>query len=446
MRPPPDNEQIVKLAKLIYEIEELAAPSIDTVNSWRARVASLTTSKAFQYNPIIQSRAFLLLGCMARGEIDDDLLYQILVSLRGAVHEWANKGNPATVISIVICLSKVVKILPTHSRYIAQLFWLGTAVVQFGSVALFSAGIELIFASIQTIQERHLPEAMGTDLINFLMDSRSGAEEAACQMEDETGLNFDVNFSFSLAALVVKGLRHPSTKDKTNALLRCVLEASSIGPDGSSQSPSRRVSAEQLGIYLALLPSVTRPEALGEILALAGLPQDYCDEAVQARKRGSVKDGNLMKYFDPLDNRTALLSFALVAALLRTADDDAERLVLFTFLAESGPWYPAILSIVYDQLTPSLHVALANAQSARVLEAVQTIASTAIFEPVFAAQVAETANRGGPGAFLEEAGFPMLLDCASFDPNAMTKERRLIMATLATGLLGSFIEGSSSFQ
>ncbi|PWN19235.1 hypothetical protein BCV69DRAFT_313979 [Microstroma glucosiphilum] len=444
MRPPPDNEQIVKLAKLIYEIEELAAPSIDTVNSWRARVASLTTSKAFQYNPIIQSRAFLLLGCMARGEIDDDLLYQILVSLRGAVHEWANKGNSATVISIVICLSKVVKILPEHSRYIAQLFWLGTAVVQFGSVNLFSAGIELIFAAIQTIQERHLPEAMGTDLINFLMDSRSGSEYAACQIEDETGLNFDVSFSFSLAALIVKGLRHPSTKEKTNALLRCVLEASSIGPDGPSLSS--RVHAEQLGVYLALLPSVNRAEAFGDVLALAGLPRDLCDEAVQSRKRGHVKDGSLMKYFDVFDNRTALLSFALVAALLRTADDDMERLTLFTFLAESGPCYPAILSIVYDQITPSLHVALANAQSPLVLEAVQTIAQTTIFEPVFAAQVAETVNRGGPGAFIEEAGFPMLLDCASFDPNALTKERRLIMATLATGLLGSFIEGSSSYQ
>ncbi len=123
VRDPPDNASIERLALLMYEVADAAAPSVDAANSWRARLTSLVTSTAFQYNPIIQSRAFVLLGCLAQGEIDDDLLYQILVSLRGSISEWASSSSDMPMISIVTCLSKVVRILPTRSRYLPQMIW-----------------------------------------------------------------------------------------------------------------------------------------------------------------------------------------------------------------------------------------------------------------------------------------------------------------------------------
>ncbi len=91
--PTPSNSDIENLASKMYQVAEHAAPSVDTANSWRARLTSLVTSTAFQYNPAVQSRAFVLLGCLAQGEIDDDLLYQIIVSLRGSIAEWGTNGN-----------------------------------------------------------------------------------------------------------------------------------------------------------------------------------------------------------------------------------------------------------------------------------------------------------------------------------------------------------------
>ncbi|CAO1638983.1 unnamed protein product [Sympodiomycopsis kandeliae] len=469
VRPVPDNAAVAKLAGLVYEIAELAAPTVDTANSWRSRLTSLVTSTAFQYNPIVQSRAFILLGCLAKGEIDDDLLYQILVSLRGAITEWANlgKGGEGPLISIVTCLGKVVKILPEHSRYLAQMFWLGAAMVQYGHVQLFSAGVELMHASIDTLHERRIAEDAGTDLLELLMESRYEIRDAASRLDDETGIDFNNSFSFSMAALLCKGLRHPSTKDGTIALLQRLLECSAVGADGLNRSAIGQVSSVQLGFFVALLPTATRPEAFGELLSLAGVPQDVCRRGVE--ERGFSGDGGLFKYLDVVDNKSALLIVALVTSLLSAAENEPERLLLYGFLADAGHYHAAILSIMYESLAAGMREVLINSQSRQLLEATQAIVQTAVFEPIFNAQATETAQRGGPSAFLEEAGFAALLDCATFPqhqphpntPNtnsggnnankdssgggteSMSDARRLIMATLSTALLASLIDAGT---
>ncbi len=48
-------------------------------------------STAFQNNPAIQPRAFTVMGCLAREEVDDDLLYQVLVALRNSIGRLATR-------------------------------------------------------------------------------------------------------------------------------------------------------------------------------------------------------------------------------------------------------------------------------------------------------------------------------------------------------------------
>lgn len=344
VRETPDNASIEKLAAIMYDIAEMAAPSTDTANSWRARLTSLVTSTAFQYNPIIQSRAFVLLGCLAQGEIDDDLLYQILVSLRGSISEWANVGNDAPMISIVTCLSKVVKILPDRSRYLPQMFWLGISMVQYGHVPLFKAGAELLHATINSIYSRGLPADEGkTDLSTFLLDARYEFREAAMRLDDETGVDFEINFSFGIAALLVKGLRHPTTKEITTDLLQSLLRFTATGTDGAPRSQDGRIATSQLGFFVGLLPTATRPEDFGELLRMAGADDAVCEAAVQSRREGQ---NGLFHHLDALENKIALLVVTLVASLLQHAESDAERLLLYGFLADSAREVPAIVSIL----------------------------------------------------------------------------------------------------
>ncbi len=80
-----------------------------------------------------------------------------------------------------------------------------------------------------------------------------------------------------------------------------------------------------------------------------------------------------------------------------------------------------------------------KSQNSAVVHAVQSIATAAMCEPVFAAQASETARRGGPSAYLEETGFVSLLDGAAFPP-IYDEHRRLHVARLSTSLLTAIID------
>lgn len=430
VRDTPDNASIERLATMMYEVADVAAPNTDAANSWRARLASLVTSTAFQYNPIIQSRAFVLLGCLAQGEIDDDLLYQILVSLRGSIAEWASSNSDMPMISIVTCLSKVVKMLPTRSRYLPQMFWLGIAMVQCGHVPLFKAGAELMHATVDTIWERNIPASHGSELIAYLLDARFEFRDLACKLDDETGVDFDINFSFGMAALLVKGLRHPSTKEVTTKLMQAMLHHCGEDGHGERRSKGGRISEQQLGFFVGLLPTATRAEEFGQLLALAGVEASICETAVETRRAGYK---GLQEYLDVLNNRIALLLVTLVTSLLQHAESDAEKLLLYGFLNEAAREVPAIVSILYDSLAPSMKDVFVNCSNGAILDAVHGIAQTAVSQPFFAAQARETAIRGGPNAYLAESGYGSLLGCGAFVP--LMEGRRHVLCKLSIQLV-----------
>ncbi|KAE8216200.1 hypothetical protein CF327_g640 [Tilletia walkeri] len=440
IRDSPDNEAIEKLALLMYSIAEMAAPTIDTANSWRARLTSLVTSTAFQYNPIIQSRAFVLLGCLAQGEIDDDLLYQILVSLRGSLTEWANHGNDAPIISIVACLSKVVSILPARSRYLPQMFWLGVAVIQYGHVALFKVGVDLLRTTIATISERKLNVEEGEpDLVAFLIDARFDFREAARRMDDESGVDFEINFSFGMAALLVRGLRHPSTKEGTIDLLQMLLRFTASDHEGRPRSADGRISDAQLGFFVGLLPTALQPDTFGELLRMAGVEEREVKAAIESRQ---TDNNGLFNYLDAFDNKIALLVVTLAASLLQHAESDQEKVLLYCFLADSARMVPAIVSILYDSLAPGMREVTINSQVAPILDAVNAIAQVAVSEPIFSAQAMETTLRGGPSAYLEESGYASLLDCGNFTP--LKDFKRLTLSKLMTALLVGLIDAGTT--
>ncbi len=156
--------------------------------------------------------------------------------------------------------------------------------VQCGHVPLFKAGAELMLATVETIWQRGIPTSEGSDLIAYLLDARFEFRELACKLDDETGVDFDINFSFGMAALLVKGLRHPSTKEVTTKLMRAMLRHCGVDASGERCSSDGRISERQLGFFVGLLPTATRLEEFGQLLALAGVEPDACSAAVEARR------------------------------------------------------------------------------------------------------------------------------------------------------------------
>ncbi|KAF9579343.1 Ras GTPase activating protein ira2, partial [Lunasporangiospora selenospora] len=184
------------ICKALMEVIELGSPNNDAANAARARWMGLVTSTAFQFNPAIQPRAFVALGCLAREEVDDDLLYQILVALRGALGMFV-ESDCNLIMSIVMCLTNITANLPADSRYLQHMFWLGLSIVEIGHVPLFTCALELLQAVLKVLDTNGF--FVDEPLDEVLLRARQPMLDVTKELDESVGLNFETHFSFGVA-------------------------------------------------------------------------------------------------------------------------------------------------------------------------------------------------------------------------------------------------------
>ncbi|KAI9491357.1 hypothetical protein BDB00DRAFT_874401 [Zychaea mexicana] len=396
----------------LLEVLHCGAPSIDVANTWRARWMSLVASTAFQFNPAIQPRAFVVLGCLGREEIDDDLLYQILVALRGALAIF-NESDPNLVLSIMMCLKNIVESLPGDSRYLLQLFWVAVALVQVNHSPIFVMAIELLQAVLRALDASEF--FVGDTVSDVLLAAREPMAEVARQLDLLCGVNFESHFSFAIAGTFMKGLRHSNAKDMIYTGLTTFLDIEcKQTPTGSGDD---MIESRTLGYVAGLLPIAAKNEALKELLRLAGLDGIYDDEMDAMffdpkYTGGPSKAASSSFYygiFDRLDipdNTTALLLISLLATQLNSADNESERLFIYGLLAEAAVAMPEVFALVYDTLLPKMNQIVVSSQTQPIIESVKSILVTACSDPVFG----DSKNRRSQKMLLEELGFTALGD------------------------------------
>ncbi|CAG8450213.1 2329_t:CDS:10 [Ambispora leptoticha] len=419
MMPLSSLEQIVQS---LLEIMVCGAPSIDMSNTWRARWMSLVASTAFQHNPAIQPRAFVALGCLAREEVDDDLLYQILVALRGAL-ELFSDNDVSLIVSIIMCLTNIVENLDSSCRYIRQLFWLAMSLVQIGNILVFPSAIRLLQVVLRALDVNGFFEHK--DITKVLLEARAPLAEVAVTMDYEAGINYE-HFSFAVAAALLKGLKHPATKTDTQAVLNLFLEISSKGI-GIEQNI---VDSSMLGYLAALLPISAKNAEMKELLWVCGIYDMDVDNAELANTYYKI-----FPRLDIPDNQTALLLISLMVAMLQNAEHEPERLFLYGFLAEAAIAIPEVFALVYDTLQPKMNQIITSSDTIPILDAVQSILYTVVSEPLY------SRARGNHMPFLEEIGFKNLMECGSF--HGITREKMRANALLATILLADSTASAS---
>ncbi|KAK4060229.1 uncharacterized protein Triagg1_10854 [Trichoderma aggressivum f. europaeum] len=267
------------LTVILFDICSIAAPSIDLANSWRSRWMSLVASTAFQNNPAVQPRAFAVMGYLAREEVDDDLLYQVLVALRNSIGQFGEDGNSEMLISIVTSLSKMMIKLPSASRYGLQLFWLAMSLVRLVPIGLFNCTAQFLEAVLTNIGA--VGNATGEKIVPLLLQSRSQLEESALPLDDAYGIHFDhESFHFAVCAYLVRGLTDTSTRPTAIRVLSSFFEianSTTVPPTAKSNPTTDSLP------YLAL------------ISARSVLPEDYRD-GLWIAGIGSESTGNTTTY------------------------------------------------------------------------------------------------------------------------------------------------------
>jgi neurofibromin 1 len=295
-------------------------------NAWRSRWMSLVASTAFQNNPAIQPRAFTVMGCLAREEVDDDLLYQVLVALRNSVGRFGEDSNSDMLVAIVTSLSKMMAKLPSASRYGLQLFWLAMSLLRLVPPNLFNCTamfLESVLTNISTSGEMR-----DDKMVPYLLQGRGQLDEAALPLDEAYGVQFNSeNFHFAACACLVRGLTDTVTKATALRVLSTFLEMTSC----TTTSPSASVSAttdknprdlSSSSPYMALILARTvSVEELRDNLWSAGInPSGLSDISSSNRLRNAqdlvhMKDKDLLlntaielvdfQYLeDPVQNRT----------------------------------------------------------------------------------------------------------------------------------------------
>ncbi|RDA86328.1 hypothetical protein CP532_4331 [Ophiocordyceps camponoti-leonardi (nom. inval.)] len=211
------------LVKFLMNTCVIAAPSIDMANAWRARWMSLVASTAFQNNPAIQPRAFTVMGYLAYDEVDDDLLYQVLVALRNSLARFADEGDDEMLLAIVASLSRMMA-RPHCSRYDVQLFWLAIYLVRLVPQGLFNCIGRFLEAILNNIA--HRGNVRGEELVAFLMQSRLQLADAAQKLDDAFGVHFtEETFHFAVCASLVRGFTNSTTRGTAVRIFSSFVEA-----------------------------------------------------------------------------------------------------------------------------------------------------------------------------------------------------------------------------
>ncbi|KAI2626815.1 GTPase [Xylaria nigripes] len=351
-----------QLSILLFDTCTVAAPSVDLANAWRSRWMSLVASTAFQNNPAIQPRAFTVMGCLAREEIDDDLLYQVLVALRHSITRFAENGSTDMLVSVVSSLSKMIVKLTSASRYALQLFWLAVSLIRLmPTPRLFNCATHLLEAVLTNIGISN--ELRSEKTAAFLLQGRSTLEKATLPLDDVYGVHFTPdNFHFAVCACLVRGLTDPVTKPTTLRVVSTFLElttgylsASAVkaSPDVFYQSP-----------YMTLIQSrLVDPEQVEECLWSANV-----DPAILA----NLSLDRDVHHLENISDRDLLLHIAIQLVDFPGLEPDLQTNNL-TWLNDLALARPAAMVNLYPSISSLLNRILVHAQKPETLKAAHNL-------------------------------------------------------------------------
>ncbi|KAJ3009749.1 Ras GTPase activating protein ira2, partial [Thoreauomyces humboldtii] len=363
------------VVRCLLDVAEAGAKDSDQAGLWRARWMSFVASTAFQYNPAIQPRAFIVLGCLARDQVDDDLFYQILVALRGALtlfdlsaesagtNASTSETAPHLIVSITMALCDIVAGLPADSRYLRPMFWLAMALCQIAHVPIFQSACILLVVTLRRLHDTGAFQNENRDpdcVARVLLGAREGLENVSVRIDQLVGIKFGVElFAHAVSANLVRGLKHPTTKTGTTAALEMFCDIAGNG------------GIHTLGYVVPLIPSAEKP---ADLWKRAGLPignalerdarRTLLDEDAghaRARVSASLLRNGIFNSTRGVDDRGVVMTSVLFwAAMLDAAEYDMELVTIYAALAEAAETAPEAFAVVSDYLTPRLTQTLAT--------------------------------------------------------------------------------------
>jgi neurofibromin 1 len=219
---------------------------------------------------------------------------------------------------------------------------LAVALLQSSYTAFYSDAAELMRATVETLEKHGAFE--GSSIPNVLLDGRVSLEDTVCQLDHLLCLSFDSSFSFTLAAIIFKGVRHNHLRSSAELVLRSLLSVTARCNNQTEDGSASGLCPDALGYFIALLPFCTTHEAYVQLLQdCKGEEFLPAPNSCHSRLVPRVS----IELLSLTDSTSALLTVSFASTLLTTAQgDDAETEILYNLLADIGVTRPESVSIM----------------------------------------------------------------------------------------------------
>nr|XP_002121778.4 neurofibromin [Ciona intestinalis] len=197
-----DNDDVINLGYLdtvvdaMLEVMEACMKDIrgsDWLNEW----LDLSHKFAFQYNPSLQPRALVVLGCIAKhGSLRH--VKQILGIMERSLEP---QPDPVLLEASVLCLTRMQLIINAKPEFHVNFFWLGIAMMQLNEKNLYAAGILLVEQNLHNLDELDaFVQQPSIILMNCKVDRHP--------LDTTVNVCFKSDFHFAFVTYLLKGFRH----------------------------------------------------------------------------------------------------------------------------------------------------------------------------------------------------------------------------------------------
>jgi len=363
---------------------------------------SLVASTAFQSNPAIQPRAFAVMGCLAKEDVDDDLLYQILVALRSSLTNYLDTGDYEMLISIVISLSKMMTNINYHCRYLFHLFWVAMSLARCASAHIFNAACGLIDSILRVMNAAG--EFKDGRMIHVLMSGKSLVDKAAVHIDDLFRIRFTTeSFHHAVIASLIRGLHESSTRIHAHRVLTTFLDVSTINrvpgidtfdinehlppylPIVLSRFYDKAEHDEHFAIYASRMPTL----------------REYPEKAIEVVK---------------ICKERALVALLIFAVIDFNTSDEHVQMIATRFLTVVATVRPDAFLLVYDQIIGHLNELMRDSQNSVLLEICRTLLCAMSGQARYTV-ANRRAGRERLDYVLKEWGLSGVWDAATFEGN-----------------------------
>ncbi|KAJ7378700.1 Neurofibromin 1 [Desmophyllum pertusum] len=354
---------------LLLEIMESCMTDLPEC-TWLKKWTELASNFAFDFNPALQPRSMVVLGCICK-EADDRLVQKVLQVLIMALSSY---NDLMLMEAAFMCLSRLQVILNKDSMFHKAFFWIAVAVLQLSEVSLYPCGLALVEQSLITLETHGAFESEPVDKVLMAVREEPLLEFHCKQMDHFVGLHFSNNFHFALMVHLVKGVYHPQATSSARAI-RILNLMHNITSKRKTSRGSFVVNKDNIAYLVGKLDSGIAGSSSSlnteqQVSIVITTDNNQSDKAFvwPTECQNMLLDPGIVN-----DTQTQALLLTTLAVLLDHITGDVESRYLYEVLAEASLVFPGVFPVIYNLLDSDLTIVIGHSDDVATLKAIQTI-------------------------------------------------------------------------